>query len=175
MDEVRLPSDEMSMEEIRATSSAVKTYNLNKPMDWATFKELPEDLLKEYLNKIRQRFHPTDANIADMLGVSRGSLSTLLTKYKLNAVYDQKAIRDLDGWNAWLSGEDISMSAPMPKPKRINHVPKDQTPRKLIPHEGTVTLEGDAAEALLLLSSLLVGYKVRLTMEWELLKEGEEK
>ena len=112
MDEVKLPSDELPMEEVRAMNSKVTTYNLNKPMDWATFKELPEDLLKEYLNKIRQRFHPTDANIADMLGVSPGSLSMLLKKYKLNAVYDQKAIRDLGSWNAWLAGEDISLVVP---------------------------------------------------------------
>ena len=172
MDEVRLPSDEMSMEEIRATSSAVKTYNLNKPMDWATFKELPEDLLKEYLNKIRQRFHPTDANIADMLGVSAGSLSMLLKKYNLNAVYNQKAIRDLDGWNAWLAGEDISLVVPTTKPKDAKTTKTPTTTEKpafkITPHQGTVTIEGDAAEALLMLSSILVGHNGRLTIEWEL-------
>lgn len=172
MDEVKLPSDELPMEEVRAMNSGVKVYNLNKPMDWATFKELPEDLLKEYLNKIRQRFHPTDANIADMLGVSPGTLSMLLKKYKLNAVYDQKAIRDLDGWNAWLAGEDISLVVPTTKPKDAKTTKTPTTTEKpsfkITPHQGTVTIEGDAAEALLTLSSILVGHKARLTIEWEL-------
>ena len=54
MTQVKLPSDELSPAERQAMNGEVKSISLNKPMDWAEFKTLADDLKVEYIKRLRK-------------------------------------------------------------------------------------------------------------------------
>lgn len=77
---VRLPSDYLSKKELKAMSGEVIEYaSLRGPMTWAEFKALPNDLKKEYVLWIREKFGAPDKYVAEMLGVSGATLTLYLT------------------------------------------------------------------------------------------------
>ena len=46
-----LPSDHMTHAQWKKHNGEVKTVNLNQPMSWQAFKDVPNDLQKEYIQK----------------------------------------------------------------------------------------------------------------------------
>ena len=64
-----MPADDMTRSQIRGMSGPVKTYRLGKPMDWATFKDMPEDLQKKYIKNLYARYGVTNRRLAVMFGV----------------------------------------------------------------------------------------------------------
>lgn len=82
---VRLPSDFKTKKEIKAMSGEVITYaSLKKPMTWEDFKKLPNDLKKEYITWIREKFGAPDSHIATMLGISGATLGLYFKDLKLS-------------------------------------------------------------------------------------------
>lgn len=74
----KLPSDFMTKKEIKAMNGeCVKYASLKGPMNWTEFKRLPDDLKKEYVLSIRERFNAPNNAIADMFNVS----PTCISKY----------------------------------------------------------------------------------------------
>lgn len=68
---VKFPSDYLTKKELKAMSGeCIKYASLKVPMSWDEFKALPNDLKKEYITSIRDRFDAPDKYIAEMLGVS---------------------------------------------------------------------------------------------------------
>lgn len=67
---VRLPSDYMTRKELKSMNGEVKTYKMHDPMTWKEFRDLPDDLKKEYIKYIRERFGAPNTAIAEAFGVS---------------------------------------------------------------------------------------------------------
>ena len=66
----RLPSDSLTAAQKRRLNGEVKTYNMNAPMTWAEFKEMPDDLKVTYLNRLADEYQANQKMIADMFGVT---------------------------------------------------------------------------------------------------------
>lgn len=64
-----MPMDDMTLSEIRGMSGPVKTYHLGKPMCWAAFIDMPEDLQKKYIKDLYTRFGVSNKRLAAMFGV----------------------------------------------------------------------------------------------------------
>lgn len=71
---VVFPSDRLTEKEIAKMSGEVHSYNLKNPMKWAQFKEMPDDLRKAYLERLRDRYNATNKAIGEMMGVSDQSV-----------------------------------------------------------------------------------------------------
>lgn len=67
---VRMPHDGLTEKEIRKMSGEVKSYNLKKPMKWAEYCEMPDDLRKQYLTRLRNTYNATNTGIGSMFGVT---------------------------------------------------------------------------------------------------------
>lgn len=74
---VKMPSDYMTKKERDKMNGEVQSYNLNSPMKWAQFKKMPDDIKREYINSLVEKFDPQQIAIAEMLGVSTRTLSNL--------------------------------------------------------------------------------------------------
>lgn len=91
-----MPMDDMTPSEIRSMSGPVKTYRLGKPMDWATFKDMPKDLQKKYIKDLYARFGVSNRRLAVMFGVDHTTVDKktaalgIHTKRKTGMTADQK-------------------------------------------------------------------------------------
>ena len=65
----RLPSDSLTAAQKRRLNGEVKTYNMNAPMAWAEFKEMPDDLKVTYLNHLADGYQANQKMIAGMFGI----------------------------------------------------------------------------------------------------------
>lgn len=74
---VKMPSDYMTKKERDKMNGEVQSYNLNSPMKWAQFKKMPDDIKREYINSLIEKFNPQQIAIAEMLGVSTWTLNKL--------------------------------------------------------------------------------------------------
>ena len=107
---VKTPSDYMTKKERDKMNGEVQSYNLNRPMRWAQFKRMPDDIKREYINSIMKRFDPQQAAVAEMLGVSPWTLNDLCRK-RLGIQFKrggtQRADRN-DAFWAWVNGTEKS-------------------------------------------------------------------
>jgi hypothetical protein len=175
---VRLHSDNLSNKELKAMSGEVKSYKLNEPLKWAEFKYMPDDLKISYVKQIRERFNVSDSRIAHMLGISQNSFSGHIRRLGLGlgrGTGNQKS--DMDGFLTWCAGTSLVTADPMeeitecePVPAtvpEIKTIPVRQDPVRVIPHSGTLNLEGRLEDVLNTVTVLLGGTKVRLCVSWE--------
>lgn len=104
---VRLPSDSLTEKEIEALHGEVKTYRLGEPMTWKGFRDMPEDLQVEYIQKLRKKFGAPDGDIAKMLGVSRGYFCKHIKKLGLKCDHHTDDW-DRDGFLAWAGMVEVN-------------------------------------------------------------------
>ena len=89
---VKFPSDFMSKKELKAMNGEVKSYKMHDPMSWKEFLALPDDLKREYVKYIRERFKATDTALADAFGVSLSHFCKLNKKLGLSSGRSHSAI-----------------------------------------------------------------------------------
>ncbi|MBO6266966.1 MAG: hypothetical protein J6M06_01905 [Synergistaceae bacterium] len=67
----RFPSDGLTKKEWEKMNGPIREINLNAPIGWEAFRELPVDLQKEYLDHVFARFSVGPAALAKMFGISK--------------------------------------------------------------------------------------------------------
>lgn len=193
----KLPSDFMTKKEIKAMNGRVNEFNLNKPMYWDTFKSMPDDLKKEYINGLREKFDVPDTKIAEMFGVGGNTISRYFKCYGL-AIAHKRGNRnwDEDGWDRWRgakfdlpeipvvdeSAENAPETPVEPAEEAIdipveNKVEENQgcscghTERKrAIPANGSMTFDGPIEDIVETLRMLLAGAEVTLDVAWTVIE-----
>ena len=65
---VTMPSDYLTTARKKELNGKMATYNLSKPMTFAEFKAMPQDLQREYISKLRNTYHASAMQIGKMLG-----------------------------------------------------------------------------------------------------------
>ena len=104
-----LPSDYLTAAQMRRLNGPVSTYKLDEPMNWESFKAMPEDLQKKYILRLQENYGANDEMIGKMFKKSdtialrlRNTLNIKpLGNCKLNR--KEKAIRDAK-WDAFCNG-----------------------------------------------------------------------
>jgi len=70
---VTLPSDALLPWELARRSGPCRTYRLGRPMILAEFEQLPVDLRRLFLKRLREQ-GGSESDVEQMLGAARGSL-----------------------------------------------------------------------------------------------------
>ena len=189
---VKFPSDYMSRKEINAMNGDVKSYNLNKPMDWKTFRSMPKDLQITYIKKLRISYDVPDSILAESLGVSKGYFSKYLIDLGIASGKDsgskhkgwhktEKATRFHSWWtqSQYKAVEDTidipeaagSMETIAESFRALSKVdaPKISEVECPVPGEGILKFESvTAEEASKILKAILGETKVRLSLNWNI-------
>ena len=61
-----LPSDYLTAAQKRRLNGPVSTYKLDEPMNWESFKAMPEDLQKKYILGLQENYGANDEMIGKM-------------------------------------------------------------------------------------------------------------
>ena len=81
---VKFPSDYLSKKELKAMNGDVKSYNLNKPMTWEEFRNMPQDLQIMYIKKLRNEFGVPDIVLSKAMGICKSSFSKAMKDLNLS-------------------------------------------------------------------------------------------
>lgn len=184
---VRFPSDNLTKKELKAMSGeCIKYASLKAPMSWEEFKELPNDLKKEYITSIREKFGAPDKYIAEMFGISGNTLGLYMTDLKLGG--GKGSGNGKRNWNreefyAWVSGADMNAeNAPVAEenePDTDSSIVSDTVEQGCscakvcaMPANGEMTFRGPADEALNTLAMLFGSTNIRMIVEWSVIEEA---
>lgn len=127
-----LPSDHLTQAQWKKRNGKVKTMNLNEPMNWMSFKGMPEELQVEYVHNLVDRFHCTMADLSLVFNVKSMAISRrfkeigvahLFQRGKKMTPSQRKAFTD------WLNGSDTAVpdapqSDPAPQSKTTSQPEK---------------------------------------------------
>ena len=125
----------------------VQSYNLNSPMKWAQFKRMPDDIKREYINSLIEKFDPQQIAIAEMLGVSTWTLSNLCRE-QLGISFERGGAhgegRNAAFW-AWVNGATEAAQEAAPEIVEEKPAQKPQGGRKA-PARGTMVFSDTTAQ-----------------------------
>lgn len=143
-----LPSDNMTEKERKAMNGEVKNFNLNKPMYWDAFKSMPDDLKKEYITSLREKFDVPDMKIAEMFGVIPNTVSRFFKCYGLAETHKRGSRKwDEDGWDRWRGAKlDLPEVPVMETDVDFNVVNEPETPVEAVEVEIDIPAESKVEE-----------------------------
>lgn len=104
-----LPSDYLTAAQKRRLNGPVNTYKLDEPMDWESFKAMPEDLQKKYILNLQETYQATDIMLGKMFKKADVTIGDIRRKLGVNPIgkrmmnHDELIIRDAK-WDAFCSG-----------------------------------------------------------------------
>ena len=108
---VKFPSDYLSKKEKRKMNGEIKVYKMNEPITYAEFKKYPDDLKKQYVNNLREKFDVSDTAIAEMMGINKRTLNRLLNIIDASGGRRGSRKADYEGFEKWKNaGEDACSS-----------------------------------------------------------------
>lgn len=185
---VKFPYDFLTRKELNAMNGEVKSYNINSPMTWTEFKDLPDDIKIIYIKLLREKFDVPDARIADTLGVRQQCLAKTVVRLGIGCGRKSKHKNfDADAFNAWVNGKrpdeeaDPGSEATFPETEETT-VDQDSVlegrtffpavkakPVKVIPGKGSFTWEeANIDDVLDYMRSVLAGAVGTVAIAWKL-------
>ena len=108
---VKFPSDYLSKKEKSKMNGEIKVYKMNEPITYAEFKEYPDDLKKQYVNNLREKFDVSDTAIAEMMGVNNRTLSKLLNIIHASGGRRGSRKADCEGFEKWKNAHNVSYTS----------------------------------------------------------------
>ena len=170
---VTLPHDHMTNAEWKRRNGTVNNYNLSRPMRYSTFREMPQDLQKEYLRSLIAKYHANRQAIADMMGIHTTTVACVAKELNIHfpvggAGKMTEADRKL--WETFLDPKPIAAEPVAAEPVAAEPVaaePKKKQPITVIPSSGSVTFIGTANAAMERMAEMLGGLECRITISWE--------
>lgn len=98
---VHLPQTYMSEKEWKKMNSAIESYKLDEVKSRAEFRKLPDDIKREYILHLVQKYSARQKDIAEMLGYSQNGFWSLSKQLFGNKSPFQKG--QLNPTKAWLN------------------------------------------------------------------------
>lgn len=104
-----LPSDYLTAAQKRRLNGPVSTYKLDEPMNWESFKAMPEDLQKKYILNLQETYQANNDMLGKMFGVTGVSVCRMRNALGIKAMgqskmtHDEVSVRDAK-WDAFCNG-----------------------------------------------------------------------
>ena len=108
---VKFPSDYLSKKEKNKMNGEIKVYKMNEPITYAEFKKYPDDLKKQYVNNLREKFDVSDTAIAEMMGINKRTLNRLLNIIDASGGRRGSRKADYEGFEKWKNAGDVSYAS----------------------------------------------------------------
>lgn len=121
-----LPSDYMTKKERLAMNGDVTTINFNTRYDWKVFKKFSEDLQKEYILNIRERYSIGIPYFAKLFGVCDTTVFDHFKKIGMPPAEKgmQPTRRQIAEFEDWLDNNSLDGSGAPKKPSQIEKFEK---------------------------------------------------
>lgn len=106
---IKFPSDYLSRKELKAMNGDVKSYQMNKPITWAEFKAMPDDIKITYIKSLRNKFNVPDFEIFEMMGINRKTGTSAIAEIGLSKGRGSgsRTYWNKENWQKWLAGASM--------------------------------------------------------------------
>lgn len=144
-----LPSDSLTPKQWKERNGQVMTYNIAEPMSWKDFSAMPQDIQKQYISKLKDKYSVSGTTLSKAFGVS---YNTMMRRVQLLGMGDRftrkiKMSKDDENkfhvfWNRTGAGsEDVQRDEPAAQPTECT-VSVDESPIECpVPfHDGAMGL-----------------------------------
>lgn len=164
---VRLPSDNLTRKERNDMNGECQTYKLSEPMTWHEFKKMPEDIRKEYILGLRERYDASTGMFCQMFGISKTGFWRELNALNIPATNVMPTKGSLAAWDEFLH------PTPVEEPQTQEETPEQQEPQQE-PQESTqelpkfephITIVHNDIDRLCTVLKLLSGTGAKVTIE----------
>lgn len=127
-----LPSDWLTAGQKKKMNGEAITMELNKPMNYRTFKTLSPGMAETYIKNLIDRFGATQTAVAKMFGISQSTLSYNLSRRGLAVKFPAYQHMDEENWERFLSGKEELNPAPEtdPEPEQEEPTVKQEEPKQ---------------------------------------------
>lgn len=181
-----LPSDSLTPAQRRKLNGPVSAWNLNAPMSWEEFKQMPEDLQKDYLTGIHARFHVGPARLEELFGVHNVTVYRYLSQNGLKGLMGTRSYPTREQaaeWKKFCAGETVADEQDIPEEQVVDEPVSEQKKQRpgltlsdlpALLCGGTVRMEGSARELLPSLVSLLNGHDAHMSVSFCFTPDKEE-
>jgi len=124
----RLPSDYLTEREKKKMNGEVKTVKLGVPMKWDEFKKLSKNLKLEYLNDIKEKYHPSIRQYAELFGAPKTTVQAYFhdAGFKTGGGFGNgaKSRADEKLWAEFIGKTDIP-ETPVEEEKKTDPLPEE--------------------------------------------------
>lgn len=167
----KLPSENLSLQEVRDMQGPVLTYKMDSPCKWEDFRKWPPDIQRDYIIGLERRYNATSAEIARSMGTTSNAMCRLRKELHCPPKLGGRA-KPAHDWSFFLakgeSGQKTEAAAP-DLPVYPQQSPTVREPIVKIKPE-YLPENRDPAETLARLSALLpalkkAGAKIRIEVE----------
>lgn len=158
-----LPSDYLTAAQLKRRNGPVLTYNVTKCLSYKEFKRLPDDLQRAYLSTISRVYRVPMLSIAEAMGCSHGTMSSILQRLELDPVRGRKRPAPGDKWFDFVAGRltvdgvpakyarlpPAEANPPTPEadaPERFEPAEENTPPALVYPANGTFSVTCTPAE-----------------------------
>lgn len=114
----RMSTDYMTEKQWKERNGKLYTCNLNKPVSWAGFKDLPRNIQEEYIRHMIELYNVNASSLAQMFGVRPLTVRRLIEANKLGISFkvgNSMNAAQRERWNEFLAGGRV-VPAPDPEP-----------------------------------------------------------
>ena len=150
-----LPSDYLTAKQKKGLNGKMKTYNLSAPMNYIQFRDMPEDLQKEYLTKLYVDWRISLTEIAKMFKCSPETVRHACRQFGINTkMRGQRATNaQMRHWHEWIKGNGSPVGVEAATEREDNNSAPSMD--NLCVVSGSIRLQGTSSTLLGAITSVL--------------------
>lgn len=163
---VRLPSDNMTKKEMQAMNGEIQTYKLNEPMTWQEFRAMPDDIRRQYILGLRERYDASSGMFCQMFGVSKPTFWKELQRLGIKATNVMPTKESTTAWDKFLHHEEAeTQEAPVEEEPQETPQETQKETQELPKFEPHITIVQNDIDRLCAVLKLLSGTGAKVTIE----------
>lgn len=122
---VKLPSDGLTLKEVREINGEPTVYKMDAPCRWEDFKDWPEDIQREYLEGLQKKFRAPLSEIARVMGVKENTFLSWKADHGIKSVFKGRSYPTPE-WETFKAG------ATWMEPEARNVLPEQESGTQIL-------------------------------------------
>lgn len=123
---LRFPSDYKTKKEVLEMNGDIRSWNMDKPMTAAEFRQLPIDLKREYFTMIFSRFKPSAKELGRVMQMPHTQICKYRKMFEIPATPGAQTKQQAEAWALWIGVDNAKPAKAEPASFEFNPLGNSQ-------------------------------------------------